>query len=276
MIPPSPRERLRKFVNDLGLGDLDLGPLITDLWVAVAFYTRIPVGLAGPGDGAALARASWAAPLAGALVGAIGAIAYWIAYRLNLPPLVCATLAIGATLIVTGALHEDGLADTADGFGGGQTRTQTLDIMRDSRIGTYGTCAVGLTLVLRITALADVGDARGPALVAGALIAAHAAARATLPVFMLWVAPARSEGLSAGAGAPSRERAAVAALIGVVLLWVTLGLRNAMIALVPLCAGTVIMAWLSRRKIGGQTGDVLGALEQVGECVVLLVAAARF
>ncbi|HEY4748490.1 MAG TPA: adenosylcobinamide-GDP ribazoletransferase, partial [Steroidobacteraceae bacterium] len=97
-----------------------------------------------------------------------------------------------------------------------------------------------------------------------------------LPGFMWLIGPARSDGLSAAAGAPTGGRAAAAILIGVVLLLVALGLRTGLTALVLLLASVAIMAWLSRRKIGGQTGDVLGALEQAAECLVLLVAAARF
>src|SRR3979409_1783992 len=179
MIPQEPLERLRKLAADTGVTRLDLAPLLAELRVAVAFYTRT--------QGAAHARAAWAAPLVGVLIGALGALAYWIAYRLNLPALVAATLAVGATLLLTGCLHEDGLADTADGFGGGATRAQILDIMRDSRIGTYGALALGIALLLRIGALADLPN---PGLVAWALIAAHAAARASLPAFMWLIGPA--------------------------------------------------------------------------------------
>ena len=273
MIPQEPLERLRKLADEIGLTRIDLDPLVDDLRVAVAFYTRLPVAQPTPVDGAALARAAWAAPLVGVLVGALGALAYWVAIRLNLPPLVGATLAVGATLLLTGCLHEDGLADTADGFGGGATREQILDIMRDSRIGTYGALALGITLWLRIGALADLPRA---GLVACALIAAHAAARASLPAFMWLIGPARSDGLSAAAGAPPGGSTAAAIVIGAALLFVALGLRSGLMALVLLLACTAVMAWLCRRKIGGQTGDVLGALEQACECLVLLVTAARF
>jgi adenosylcobinamide-GDP ribazoletransferase len=255
------------------LGAIDAGALLTDIAVALAFYTRLPLRPAGPVDGAAVARASWCAPLVGALIGTLAGLVYWIAYRLNLPPFVCATLAVAAGMLLTGGLHEDGLADTADGFGGGTTRERALDIMRDGRIGAYGTCALVVCLALRIGALADLPRA---ALVAWALVGAHAAARATLPAFMRLLPPARTDGLSATAGAPSRERALVAAAIGFGLLWIALGLRNALIALALMLVGALVTAWLARRKIGGQTGDVLGAVEQVGETLVLLVAAARF
>jgi adenosylcobinamide-GDP ribazoletransferase len=256
-----------------GLGRIDVGALLTDLAVAVAFYTRLPLRPAGTVDGAAVARASWCAPLVGILIGAFAGLVYWIAERLNLPPFVCATLAVAAGMWLTGGLHEDGLADTADGFGGGETRERALDIMRDGRIGAYGTCALVVCLALRIFAVEDLPRA---ALVVWALIGAHAAARAALPTFMRLVPPARTDGLSATAGAPSRERAAVAAATGFVLLWIALGFKNALIALALVIVGALVMAWLARRKIDGQTGDVLGAVEQVSETLVLLVAAARF
>ncbi len=258
---------------DLGLDRIEPGALLADLRTAVAFYTRIP--LAGPAvDGAALARAAWCAPLVGALIGALAGLAFWIAWRLNLPPFVCATLAVGVSLALTGCLHEDGLADMADGFGGGgDSRERTLGIMRDSRIGVFGTCALAIALLLRIGSLADLPN---PALAAWALIGAHAAARAALPLFMLLVPPARPDGLAAAAGAPSGGRVAAALAIGLVLLAAALGLRNALIAIVLMVAGGIIVATLAHRRIGGQTGDVLGAVEQVGECLVLLVAAAVF
>jgi adenosylcobinamide-GDP ribazoletransferase len=256
-----------------GLGRIDVGALIGDLAAAIAFYTRLPLRPAAPVDGAAVARASWCAPLVGALIGALAGLAYWIAWRLNLPPFVCAVLAVAAGMLLTGGLHEDGLADTADGFGGATTRERALDIMRDGRIGAYGACALVVCLALRIGALADLPRA---AMVAWALVGAHAAARAALPAFMRLVPPARADGLSATAGAPSRERAAVAAAVGFALLWIALGFRSALIALILMLIGALVMARLARRKIGGQTGDVLGAVEQVSETLVLLVTAARF
>ena len=266
-------ERARKAAAGIGLTDANFGTVLTDLRIGIGFYTTLPLPLPGPIDGPAFSRASWCAPLAGVLIGALAALGYWVAVRLNLPPFVAATIAVATGLLVTGCLHEDGLADTADGFGGGATRERALDIMRDSSIGAYGTCAVAIALLLRIGALADLPNAN---LVAWALIGAHAAARGVLPLFMRWVPPARNDGLSASAGAPSGTHAAVAALVGFVMLWVALGFRNALIGLVLLCVGAAIVAWLARRRIGGQTGDVLGTVEQVGECLVLLVTAARF
>jgi adenosylcobinamide-GDP ribazoletransferase len=163
-----------------------------------------------------------------------------------------------------GCLHEDGLADTADSFGGA-TRERKLEIMRDSRIGSYALCALVMSLLLRVGALASLAD---PALVAPALIAAHAAARATMPALMFFVPPARSDGLSFQAGRPSSERVAAAVGLGVLFLAGSLGLRLALEAAIV----TALFARQSLKQIGGQTGDVVGALEQVSEVAVLLVA----
>jgi adenosylcobinamide-GDP ribazoletransferase len=246
--------------------------LATELKTGILFCTRLPLRHAGPVDGADVARASWALPIAGMLVGAVGALVYWAAHAVGLTPWPAAALALGATVGLTGCLHEDGLADTADGFGGGATRERKLEIMRDSRIGTYGVCAVALSLVLRIGALASLAD---PALVAAVLIAAHAAARASLPVFMLMLPAARTEGLASRAGPPPRARVVASVAIGVLALVLLLGLARAGIALMLLVLGFAALARLAKQQIGGQTGDVLGALEQTGEILVLLVAAAR-
>jgi adenosylcobinamide-GDP ribazoletransferase len=242
-----------------------------ELKAAIFFLTRLRYGPAEPVGGAAIAQAAWAFPIAGIIVAAIGALVYWLAHRVGLPPLPCAALSVAATMLVTGALHEDGLADTVDGFGGGHSREQKLDIMRDSHTGAYGVCALVLAIILRVSALASLAT---PALVVPALFAAHGAARAVLPVFMLLVPPARSNGLSATAGQPPPESAGVAAVLGIVILGLCLGFVLGLAALVAVAVVAALLAWLSLTQIDGQTGDVLGAVEQVGEIVVLLVALA--
>jgi adenosylcobinamide-GDP ribazoletransferase len=242
-----------------------------DLKISVLFSTRLPLVHSFTIAGADIAGASWALPLAGALVGLLGAIAYWLVHAAGLPPFPAGVLALAATLVATGCLHEDGLADTADGFGGGATRERKLEIMRDSRIGSYGTCALLLSLLLRASALASLAE---PALVAGALVAAHACARATMPVLMWLVPHARADGLSADAGRPPAASVAAAVVLGVVAVGLGLNLGAAIVAVSLLFAAVAFVAWLSRKQIGGQTGDVLGALEQVSEIIILLVAAA--
>jgi adenosylcobinamide-GDP ribazoletransferase len=241
----------------------------SDFRASIAFLTRLPIARTTPVGGADIARASWAFPIAGIVVGAIGAVVYALAHRLGLTAWPSAALSIVATLMTTGCLHEDGLADTADGFGGGATREQKLDIMRDSRIGTYGVCALAMSILLRAGAIASLGD---PTMVAFALIAAHGAARATLPLFMALVPPARSDGLSHAAGQPPQDRMMIAGVLGIVILAICLGLLPGIAALTLLVAVIALMAWLSFAQIDGQTGDVLGALEQASEIVILLVA----
>jgi len=240
-----------------------------DLKAGILFLTRLRYGPAMPVGGAAIARAAWAFPVAGVVVGLIGAVVYLLAHRAGLPSWPAAALAVAATMAVTGCLHEDGLADTTDGFGGGRIREAKLGIMRDSRIGAYGVCALTLSILLRVSALASLG---APALVVPALIAAHGAARAVLPVFMFFVPPARSDGLSANAGQPPRESVAAAAVLGILILVLCLGLGHGLVALILLAIVTAFLAWLSVSQIDGQTGDVLGAVEQVAEIVILLVA----
>ena len=187
--------------------------LLADIRIAISLSTRIPVGpMAGVAEGD-IARASWALPVAGLLVGLVGAIVYWLAARVHLQPELAAMLALGATILTTGAMHEDGLADTADGFGGGETAEQKLQIMRDSRIGTFGACALVVSIILRWSALEAISD---PRQVAIALVVAHAAARAPLPLFMRLVPPARADGLSVGAGQPPPQSAVIAIALGIV------------------------------------------------------------
>src|ERR1051326_8470445 len=243
---------------------------IGDLMVALGFYTRLPFPHGHPHLGEELAQASWAAPVAGALVGGVGALAYALAHAAGRGPLPAAGLALLATLLITGALHEDGLADTADAFGAGVSPHARLGIMRDSRIGTFGACALIFSIGLRWAALASVA---GPMRAAAALIAAHTAARAMPPLLMLLIPPARPDGLSADAGLPPADSVAGAALLGFAALVLALGFAKGLIAAALLALCLAAMRWLALNKIGGQTGDALGALEQVCEVVVLLVAA---
>jgi adenosylcobinamide-GDP ribazoletransferase len=251
--------------------DLWVQRRVNDLKIGFIFLTRLPLPHPQPIAKGELSGALWTAPIVGIGVGLLGAGVYWVMAALHMPPLCAATLAVAATVVVTGGLHEDGLADVADGFGGGATGERKLEIMRDSRIGTYGVCALILSLMLRISALTALGD---PNLVMAALVAAHAAARAPIPAFMWLVPAARADGLSADAGRPPPASVIAAVLLGSIPLVIGLGLATGVIVAVLLAAGVGFMDRLCNRQIGGQTGDVIGALEQYGEIVVLLVAAA--
>jgi adenosylcobinamide-GDP ribazoletransferase len=244
--------------------------VVDDLTINLVFYTRLPLPYR-PIAVAELGRASWAAPLAGAIVGLSGAAAYWLARTGQLPPLPAAALGIAATLAVTGCLHEDGLADVADALGG-TSRERKLEIMRDSRLGTYGASALMVSIVVRISALASL---TAPLPAAIALVLAHMAGRAAIPGFMRLVPPARTEGLSAAAGPVPKASAAVAAVLGIVALMVGLPVPGALLALAGVAAALFVMARLSIKHFGGQTGDVLGAVEQLVEMAVMLSAATQ-
>lgn len=245
--------------------------IIADIRIALSLSTILPVGLAKPIDNGEIAQASWALPVAGLVVGLAGALVYAIVRRMGLPSDSAAVLALSATVLVTSAIHEDGLADTADGLGGGKSREQKLEIMRDSRIGTYGACALGLSILARWSGLTNIAE---PASAASALVVAHVAARAQLPVFMWLVPPARSDGLSAGAGQAPAQSAMIAAGLGFLCLVFGLGLGEAFMGLLLLSLVGIGWAWLATRQVGGQTGDILGALEQTSEIAILLMAVA--
>jgi adenosylcobinamide-GDP ribazoletransferase len=248
-----------------------LAKIVTDIRIAVALSTILPVGPQAPVNDGEIARASWALPVAGLLVGLGGAAIYSVARMTGLTAGPAAMLAVTATVLITGAIHEDGLADTADGFGGGRTSDRKLDIMRDSRIGTYGACALVISLALRWSALAAIGK---PGPVAAALSVSHAAARAALPMFMWLVPPARSDGLSAGAGQPSGQSAIIAMGLGMLCLIFGLGPGAAVIGVILLVLAGLIIGWLAISHVAGQTGDILGAMEQIGEITIVLMAAA--
>lgn len=244
---------------------------LTELKLGFVFLTRLPLRHDAPVAKGDLAQALWSAPLVGVVVGFAGALVFAVALALHVPLLPAAVLAVATTTVLTGALHEDGLADVADGFGGGATRERKLEIMRDSRIGTYGVVALILSFTLRVCAIAELGDDEA---VFAALIAAHAGGRAMIPLFMQIVPSARADGLAADAGMPTSPVSFAAVAIGAAAVLLALGIKAGLITLVLLVGAGAFMAWLSWRQIQGQTGDVLGALEQAGEMVVLLIAAA--
>jgi adenosylcobinamide-GDP ribazoletransferase len=241
-----------------------LADLLRDCKVALGFLTRLPVREEGWRE-SDLAASVPLFPVVGALIGLAGALAYALAVWLGLPPWPAAAIALTATIWLTGALHEDGLADVADGFGGGHSRGNKLRIMRDSRIGTYGALALALALLARAGAIAALAE---PSAVAVALVAAGAVSRAALPAVMTALPQARADGLAAHAGRPHPLRAAAALLIAVLIALVLLG-KPAAFALAAGALGALMVAGLARGRIGGYTGDVLGAAQQLTEIGVL-------
>ncbi|SMH45405.1 adenosylcobinamide-GDP ribazoletransferase [Azospirillum agricola] len=250
-----------------------------DAALALLFLTRVPLPLTGPlADGAAARAMGWF-PLVGALVGVTGGLVFAVATLAHLPPLTAALLALAATAWLTGGLHEDGAADVADGFGGGRDRARKLEIMRDSRVGSYGVLALVFSVAIRASALAalagpigsDVGTAIGNAI--AALVAAGALSRAGMAAVARRLPPARSDGLAAAQGRPTAATAALALALGGLAAVAVLGWMAPAAILAAAGAGWLV-AELARRQIGGHTGDVFGAIQQVGEAAVLLTVAA--
>jgi adenosylcobinamide-GDP ribazoletransferase len=233
---------------------------LAEIQLAVMLLTRLPAGRI-IGQVPATAAASWAFPLAGLIVGMIVALVLLGAAWLGLPPGIAAGLALAAGIIVTGGLHEDGLADTADGFGGGRDREHKLAIMRDSRIGSFGALALILTLGLRWSAMATLAG-QDVHETASAIVAIAVASRAGLAVVLLLLPPARNDGLGHAASGPSRAQAAVAFTIGLLALALLLGHAAALAIVIGLVVTQFLAARLALRQIGGQTGDVLGAMQQ--------------
>jgi len=249
-------------------GNASAQSLTADVMACIGFYTRLPVSA----PVASFATAQWAAPVAGVLVGFVSGTALLAFLWAGAPASVAAAAALGAGMLATGALHEDGLADVADGFGGGKTREEKLAIMRDSRIGSFGVLALLLVGLMRWAALTAIANADAGSMLF-ALVAAHAASRALMPLFMLRVPPARTEGLSAGIGAVERQIAFAALAISSFFLLLG-GIGFACLSAALLALWFWCLERLCRHQIGGQTGDVLGALQQGGEVAVLIAASA--
>jgi adenosylcobinamide-GDP ribazoletransferase len=246
--------------------------MMDDVRAAVGFLTRLPVGRQDPGSAAGLAGAQGYFPLVGLLVAGAG-IGAWTVVEPVLGPLVAAVASVLATVLITGALHEDGVADVADGFWGGATASRRLEIMRDSRIGTFGVVAVTGDMLLRITLLAPL-DLVG---VARVLVAGHVIGRAAPLLLASWLPPARTDGLGLRLGRPRRGGAVLAAVTVVVSAVAAAGMWAAM-PLLAAAATVAAIGWSARQRLGGHTGDVLGAGVLAANlaaatCVVALIRA---
>jgi adenosylcobinamide-GDP ribazoletransferase len=242
-----------------------------DFKTAVAFLTRLPMPHPYGAMPANFVRAHRMFPVVGALIGAAVGLLCLGLRAAGVPDLAAAALALGGSAVLTGALHEDGLADIADGFGGGRTRDAKLEIMRDSRLGTYGAVILLVSFAAKSSALAAIPNGY----IVPGLIAAHALGRGILPVMSLNLPYARKDGLARNAGQPDATTAIVAAGLALLIALLSLSWSSAFYAagLATACAFGV--AWLSLRQIGGQTGDVLGGAEQVAETAILVLLAAR-
>jgi adenosylcobinamide-GDP ribazoletransferase len=247
--------------------------------ICVRFYSRLPVPrLPGEGDIHALPDfrlVPRAVPLAGLAIALPSALVLAGAGLSGVHPMLASALGVTALVIVTGAFHEDGLGDSADGLFGGHTPERRLEIMKDSRLGSFGAVAIALALLLRVTALGSIVAAAGGLAAAAVLLVAAMASRAAGAWLLAGEAPARAGGASAAVGRPTFATAWIAlglsAAIGCGLtLLARLPPTGLALACVLSALATLGLARLARRLIGGQTGDIVGAVQQVTEIAVYL------
>lgn len=241
-----------------------LAVLFNDVCAAFGLLTRLPA----PQAQSHRPDAAWIWPLVGLVTGTIAALTGWAALFVGLPPGVAAASVLIASTLCTGALHEDGLADSADGLFGGWTKERRLEIMKDSHIGSYGTLALLLTGLAKWSAVSGLLATDNY----GALVAAAVLSRAPMAVIMAMLPNARGAGLSQTVGRPSKRAAGVAVVLAVafclpfgqatILMMIGAGLAATLVTLV------------ARARIGGQTGDILGAAQQLSELAAICVAVA--
>lgn len=239
------------------------------LAAAVMFFTRLPVPAGWGGAREDLQRAVGYFPLVGGIVGGVAALVWWFAVQVWSPG-IASGLSLAATLVLTGAFHEDGWADVCDGFGGGYTKERVLEVMRDSRVGAFGAIGVVVMLGLKWQAVAALPVTFAPAL----LVAAHVLSRATSASLMASLDYVREDAAKAKP---------LATQLGGARLMFVLATGAAALALLPmrtwwvllaLAATQVLLARWFKRRIGGYTGDCLGAAQQVSEVVFYLAVLA--
>ena len=258
----------------------EIGVAIAEMRAAAAFLTRLPArwfrvdATVAPN----FRQAARVFPVIGAFIGLAGGLVLAIASLLGVAPLVGAVLAVATTVIITGGLHEDGLADFADSLGGSTTERK-LEIMADSRIGAYGALALILSVSARIAAIAAIAAAVGPLKATLVLIAAEAVSRAAL--VRLWhdLPSAKLGGLSNDAGVPDQNAMlvalATAAVIAIVFSLPAVGLWATVLAALLAIIATWAAVRIVARTLGGRTGDTLGACQQVA-VIAFLVGASAF
>ncbi len=245
-----------------------LRSLPADTLTALAFFSRIPVRPEPTSFD--LRRTAGAWPVAGFGLALAPALLFLLARFFWIAPMVAAVLGLALMVVLTGGMHEDGLADTADGFGGGTTRAEKLELMRDSRLGTFGALALGLALLLKAGALGAIGVSpwRG----ALAILCAAAVSRALALWHWSATMPARTDGMAASAGRPDSDSLMVSAIAGALAaLFLLFAFKlAALLALLLAAVGVRLFTRLSERQIGGHTGDTIGAAQQIGEALLFV------
>lgn len=233
-----------------------------DLPAAAVLLTRLPLPPPPQHAFARPAYAVWAYPVIGLILGLIVGLLGWVCTALGLSAPITAGLILGTLILLTGAMHEDGLADMADGIWGGHDTARRLEIMKDSRIGAYGVLVLIVAMGLRWLGLADV---TWPSIVTALVVS-----RAMMPPLMLALPPARSTGLSHSVGAPPIWAVILAVLISAIIAVALSGVPG-ILALAVAATIAAIIGLIAKAKVGGQTGDILGATQLCTEIAILIV-----
>ena len=248
---------------------------------ALRFYSRLPIpplpGESGKAEGLDFAATALAVPVAGAVIGALAAVLLWLAHGLGLDPAGAVVAAIVCGVIATGALHEDGIADLADGVFADATVERRLEIMRDPRHGSFGVLALILVMLARFALLGEIAtDSTRAAMMALVGAAALSRAASLMPLALLW--PARRDGAGAAAGRLPAESFGRAVMLGCALLLVLaliggFGVPRGVLACLAGLAACYGLCVLAKARIGGQTGDVAGGAQIVAEIAILAALA---
>jgi len=240
---------------------------VQDFLIALVFLTRLPLRLDIDFSMKAVASASRCFPLVGLIVGGLSGGIFYGLLMIGMPPLLCAFVSLGTQILLTGALHEDALGDVADGFGGGATKAKKLEIMHDSRVGTYAVVTLIMVLGIKASTLAALAAS---SFMFNAIICAAVASRGMMTLGMYLMPAARTDGLGASAGKPSLTTALWALGFTVIIPVFLLGPFFGSIGILAAMVGASLMGLIANRQIGGQTGDVLGSLQQVAEVFFLI------
>lgn len=247
------------------------GSWVQDFMVALVFLTRLPIQPGFTFDMTAIKTACRLFALIGLIVGGVAGTVYILAAYIGLPLIVSAILAVAAQIIVTGALHEDAVGDVADGFGGGADREKKLTIMRDSRVGTYAVAALIIVIGLKVAVLGSMPD---PLFGFAFLVVAAAVSRGLMTWALYLMPAAREDGLGHGAGRPDMMAPLISTVLCILIAIFILGPQLGAIALMAGIIGASLMGMIAKRQIGGQTGDVLGAIQQISEVSILIACLA--
>ncbi len=243
------------------------GGWIQEFLVALVFLTRLPMRTNFSFDISALKTACRAFPLIGLIVGGLSGTVFLLSVVAGFPEAVAALLAIAAQVLVTGALHEDAIGDIADGFGGGTSREKKLEIMKDSRVGTYAVVMLIVILLLKAAALSSFPD---PIIVFSVLVVAAVTSRGLIGWGLYLMRPARSDGLGKQSGKPELVTVLWLTILSIGIAVLVLGPFHGATALLAGIIGAAFTGFVAQRQIGGQTGDVLGAIQQISELFSIL------